>query len=39
MILVFTLAEHTLYHKEIFMGHNGFFPALTFEPGIWYTVQ
>ncbi|TQD25260.1 histidine kinase N-terminal 7TM domain-containing protein [Methanolobus vulcani] len=37
--LVFTIGEHTLYFKEIAMRHNGIFPALTCEPGIWYSVQ
>ena len=39
MILVFTIGEHTFYYKELVMRHNGIFPALTFEPGIWHLVQ
>ena len=39
MILVFTTTQHTLYNKNLVMSTNTIFPALTFEPGIWYAVQ
>nr|WP_321497572.1 histidine kinase N-terminal 7TM domain-containing protein [uncultured Methanolobus sp.] len=39
MILVFTTGQHTLYHKNLMLSANTIFPALTFEPGIWYAVQ
>lgn len=39
MILVFTTGEHNLYHEEIFLSNETIFPALVFEPGIWYTIQ
>lgn len=39
MILVFTTEQHTLYHKSVIMSNETIFPALMFEPGIWYAVQ
>ncbi|WMW25762.1 histidine kinase N-terminal 7TM domain-containing protein [Methanolobus sediminis] len=39
MILVFTTDQHALYNKNLMMSTNTIFPALTFEPGIWYAVQ
>ncbi|MDK2948799.1 PAS domain S-box-containing protein [Methanolobus vulcani] len=39
MILVFTTGQHTLYNRNLMMNTNTIFPALTFDPGIWYAVQ
>ncbi|MDK2831782.1 MAG: two-component system, sensor histidine kinase and response regulator [Methanolobus sp.] len=39
MILVFTTERHSLYNQNLMMSTNTLFPALTFEPGIWYAVQ
>lgn len=39
IILVFFSGEHTLYHKQAAMSYDSIFPALVFEPGIWYYVQ
>lgn len=39
LLLVFTTEHHTLFNKSYSINYNGLFPALDFEPGIWYWVH
>ncbi len=39
LLLVFTTEHHNLFHKSAYVNYGGLFPALDFEPGIWYWVH